>query len=456
MTMPTMRGGSRTILLLLSLVLGIVAQGMADPAQAKLFDAESFTLPNGLQVVVIPNHRAPIVTQMVWYKAGAADEVFGVSGAAHFLEHLMFRGTKTVAPGDFSRIVAQNGGEENAFTTHDYTAFYQDVAADRLDLVMKLEADRMANLVINDAVVKPEREVIIEERRMRIDNVPSALFDEQLDTALYLDHPYRIPTIGWENEMHKLTAKDEQDFYKKWYAPNNAVLVIAGDATVDQVKALATKYFGPIPSRPVPVRQRVQEPAKVASARLIMKSPRVTEINWSRQWLAPSYNRGDTSEAYPLQVLAEVLGGSAASPLYKGLVIDKGLALSAGAYYDPNQYDLATFGFSATLKHGVTVADFETALDGIVKNALDGGITAEEVERAKQRMVAAAVYARDSLSGPARIVGTALALGRSLDDVQAWPDKVAAVTPDQVREAAKAVIKDDIAVTGVLMPGPTS
>jgi zinc protease len=452
MTMRMSRGGSRAILLLL-----FFAVGMARPAHAKLFDAQSFLLKNGLQVVVIPNHRAPIVTQMVWYKVGAADEAVGKSGVAHFLEHLMFRGTKSVPPGEFSRIVAQNGGEENAFTTHDYTAYFQNVAADRVELMMKLEADRMANLVINDAVVKPEREVIIEERRMRIGNSPSALFDEQLDTALYLHHPYQIPTIGWENEMHKLTAQDEQEFYKRWYAPNNAVLVIAGDVTAEKVRTLAEKYFGPIPSRPVPVRQRVEEPAKVAAARLSMKSPRVTEIQWSRQWLAPSYNRGEITEAYPLQVLAEVLGGSAASPLYKGLVIDKGLALSAGAYYDPNQFDLTTFGFTATLKHGITVTDFEVAIDDIVKNALEGGgITADDVERAKQRMIAAAVYARDSLSGPARIAGTALSLGRTLDDVQDWPDKIAAVTPDQVRAAAKAVIHDDVAVTGVLMPGPTS
>jgi zinc protease len=451
MTMPKLRGGSTAILLLLALVLGV-----ALPAHAKLFEAQSFTLANGLQVVVIPNHRAPIVTQMVWYKVGAADEVFGRSGAAHFLEHLMFRGTKSVAPGQFSRIVAQNGGEDNAFTTHDYTAYFQNVAADRLELVMKLEADRMANLVINDAVVAPEREVIIEERRMRIDNNPSALFDEQMNTALYLHHPYQIPTIGWESEMHELTTKDEQGFYRRWYAPNNAVVVIAGDATVEQVKALAEKYFGGIPARAVPLRKRVDEPAKVAAGRFSMRSPRVTQVEWSRQWLAPSYRRGDAQEAYALQVLAEVLGGSAASPLYRGLVIDKGLALSAGAYYDPNQFDLSTFGFSATVKHGVAVADFETALDAIVKNALDGGITADEVERAKQRMVAAAAYARDSLAGPARMVGAALSVGRSLDDVQNWPDKIAAVTPDQVREAAKAVIRDDIAITGILMPGPTS
>lgn len=444
-------GGSWPIPLLLVLLLGIVS-----PARAELFDAEGFTLPNGLQLVVIPNHRAPIVTQMVYYKVGGADEVRGQSGEAHFLEHLMFRGTKTVAPGDFSRIVAQNGGEDNAFTTEDYTAFFQNVAADRLELVMKLEADRMANLVIDDKVVTPEREVIIEERRMRIDNNPSALFDEQLNTALYLHHPYHIPTIGWENEMHGLATKDEQDFYKRWYAPNNAVVVISGDATVEEVKALAEKYYGVVPSRPVPARQRVEEPPKVAAATLTMKSPRVTDVEWSRQWLAPSYRKGDTQYAYPLQVLAEVLGGSAASPLYKDLVVDKGLALAASAYYDPGQYDLATFGFEATLKDGVSVPDFEAALEGIVKTALDTGITAEDVERAKQRMVANATYARDSLSGPARIVGTALALGRTLDDVQSWPDKIAAVTPEQVRAAAKAVIRDDIAVTGILMPGPTS
>ena len=456
MTKPKFHHAARSVLFLCLILFALVTPAALSPARAELFEAHGFTLANGLQVVVIPNHRAPIVTQMVWYKVGAADEPTGTSGIAHFLEHLMFRGTKTVAPGDFSRIVAQNGGEDNAFTTHDYTAFFQNVAADRLELVMKLEADRMANLVINDKVVTPEREVIIEERRMRIDNSPSSLFDEQLNTALYLHHPYRIPTIGWEDEMHKLTTKDEQDFYKRWYAPDNAVVVIAGDATVAQVKALAEKYYGVIPSRPVPARQRVDEPPKVASAVLSMKSPRITDINWSRQWLAPSYRKGDTQYAYPLQVLAEVLGGSAASPLYKGLVIDKGLALVGGAYYDPSQFDLSTFGFNATLKNGVTVPDFEAAFDTIVKHELDGGITAEEVERAKQRMIADAIYARDSLSGPARLVGTALVLGRSLDDLQSWPDHVAAVTTEQVQAAAKAIIRDDIAVTGVLSPGPTS
>lgn len=426
------------------------------PARAELFEAHRFTLPNGLEVVVIPNHRAPIITQMVWYKVGAADKSRGKSGIAHFLEHLMFRGTKTIAPGAFSRIVAQNGGRDNAFTTRDYTAYFQNVASDRLELVMKLEADRMANLVISDAVVLPERDVILEERRQRIGNSPAALFDEQLQTALFLHHPYRIPTIGWEHEMHGLTTSDARDFYRRWYAPNNAVLVLAGDVTVERVKPLAEKYFGPIPAKSVVPRERVSEPPRVAAARLSMKNPRVTEINWSRQYLAPSYRAGEKQYAYALEVLAEVLGGGASSPLYKDLVIDRKLALSANAFYDPNAYDLSSFGISVRLKNGVAVADIETAIEGIVKSALDGGITAEEVERAKARMRSSSAYARDSLAGPARMVGSALALGRSLEDVQSWPDRIGAVTLDQVFEAARLVIRDDLSVTGILMPGPTS
>lgn len=448
--MVSLRRGLGPVLVLLALFAAI------GPGRADIFEAHQFSLPNGLTFVVIPNHRAPIVTQMVWYKVGAADEPIGKSGIAHFLEHLMFRGTKDVAPGAFSRIVSQNGGRDNAFTTRDYTAYFQNVAADRLELVMKLEADRMANLVLSDKVVTPERDVILEERRQRIGNNPSALFEEQLNTALFLHHPYRIPTIGWEEEMHGLTTADARDFYRRWYTPNNAVVVIAGDVTTDQVKALAEKYYAPVAKRAVPVRQRVSEPPKVAASWLTMKSARVTEINWSRQYLAPSYRAGETKYVYALQVLAEVLGGSAASPLYKGLVIDHPMALSASAFYDAGAYDLATFGFSVRLKNGVTVPDLEAALEAIVKTALEGGISADEVERAKTRMRSAAIYARDSLAGPARMVGAALSNGRSLEQVQQWPDRIGEVTLDQVLEAARFVIHDDIAVTGVLMPGPTS
>ena len=437
-------------------LLFLVLPAVAWADDAKQFNAKTFTLANGLEVAVIENHRAPIVTQMIWYKVGAADEHRGKTGIAHFLEHLMFRGTKETPPGMFSRIIAENGGRENAFTTADYTAFFQSVAADRLELVMKLEAERMTGLAISDAVVLPERDVILEERRTRIDNSPAALLNEQVNAAQYLNHPYHNPVIGWESEMHGLTTQDALDYYHTWYAPNNAVLVIDGDVTVDAVHALADKYYGPIPSRPVPERHRAEEPPKVASTRLVMKSPRAGEPNWTRSYLAPSYTAGDKQYAYALQVLAEALGGGPTSRLYRALVLDKGVALSAGAFYNPGALDLSTFGFYGTPQKGVAIADFEAALEAELKRALTDGIGAEEIERAKQHMQAQAVYARDSLDGPARIIGAALATGRPLDDVETWPQHIGAVTVEQVNAAAKLVIHDDTAVTGVLLPEPTS
>jgi zinc protease len=434
----------------------LLALGAAAPAQAKMFEAESFTLANGLEVVVLPNHRAPIATQMVWYKVGAADETRGKTGIAHFLEHLMFRGTKETPPGAFSRIVAENGGRDNAFTTHDYTAFFQNVASDRLPLVMKLEAERMTGLVIDDDVVLPERQVIIEERHMRIDNSPSALLNEQLDAALYMNQRDHDPVIGWESEMRGLTTADALAFYRTWYAPDNAVLVLAGDITVERARELAEQYYGPIPSRPMPPHIALVEPPKVAATRLTMKSSRVAETSWSRAYLAPSYSDGEYRYAYALQVLAEVLGGGANSRLYKALVVDQGLCLSAGAFYDPATRGLARFGFYATPKRDVPLADFEAKLEAVVKTALVDGVTPDEVERAKSRMVTQAIYAQDSLAGPARIVGAALADGRSLDDVQNWPERIGAVTLDDVNEAARLVIHEDQSVTGILLPQPTS
>jgi len=439
-------------LLVLFLLLPAPSRAEAD----RQFNAQTFTLANGLQVAVIENHRAPIVTQMVWYKVGSADEHHGKTGLAHFLEHLMFKGTKETPPGAFSRIVAQNGGRENAFTTADYTAFFQNVAADRLELVMKLESERMTGLVLSDAVVLPERDVIVEERHSRIDNNPSALLSEQLNAALYLNNPYHNPVIGWEQEMRGLTTADALDFYRTWYAPNNAVLVVGGDVTVDAVRALAEKYYGPIPAHAVPARDRAQEPPKVASTRLVMKSARAGEPSWSRSYLAPSYTAGASQYAYALQVLAEVLGGGPTSRLHRALVLQQGVALSAGAFYDAGALDLSSFGFYATPKKGVAIPDLEAALEAVVKAALKDGITQDEVDRAKRHMQQQAVYARDSLDGPARIIGRALATGRSLDDVETWPQHIGAVTLDEVNAAARLVIHDETAVTGVLLPEPTS
>lgn len=425
-------------------------------ARAQVFNPETTTLPNGLLVVAIPNHRAPVVTQMVWYRAGAGDEVPGKSGIAHFLEHLMFKGTKTVPPGEFSKIVARNGGRDNAFTSYDYTAFFQDIARDRLELVMKLEADRMQNLVLTDAQVNPERNVILEERRSRIDNDPSARLQEQMQAALYLNSPYHRPIIGWEHEMEHLTTQDAIAWYHRYYAPNNAVLIVAGDITMAELKPLAEKYYGPIPSRPVPPRVRPEEPRPEAARRVELKDPRVRQTIWSRLYLAPSYVAGEKQYADALEVLAEVFGGGVTSRLHKELVIDHPLATSAGAYYDPDALGLTQFGISAAVRPDVKVADLEAAIDAQIKRLVEGGVTTDEVERAKRRLRADVVYARDSLQAGARAIGEAITTGTGIEQVETWPDRIAAVTPAQVTAAARAVFHDEASVTGVLMPKPAS
>jgi zinc protease len=441
-----------------SFVLAILAASLTglpvggEAAHAAAFPASTFTLENGLQVAVLPNHRAPIVTQMVWYKVGSSDEPRGVSGIAHFLEHLMFKGTKDVPPGQFARIVAENGGRDNAFTTHDYTGFFENVASDRLPLVMRLEADRMTGLVLGDAVVLPERDVILEERRTRIDNSPDALLGEQIDADLYMNETYHTPTIGWESEMHRLTTADAIEFYRTWYAPNNAVLVVAGDVEPDQVRALAEKYYGPLLRHPVPAHLRLEEPPKVAATRLTMTSPRVGNVSWSRSYLAPSYQMGKTAEAYALEVLALALGGSETSRLYRALVLGKGVAIAAGVDYDPGNRGLANFVIYATPKRDVAIPAFEAATEQEIAAILQKGLDPGEIASAKKRLQAQMLFAQDSLEGTARMVGTALATGRTLDDVENWADRIGAVSAQDVNDAARDVLHDDFAVTAVLVP----
>jgi zinc protease len=433
----------------------ILAAGIGG-AKSQQFAAESFTLGNGLQVVVLPNHRVPAVTQMVWYKVGAADDPRGRSGLAHFLEHLMFKGTKAYPPGTFNTLIARNGGRDNAFTSEDYTAYHETVAREQLELVMRLEADRMTGLVLDDKAVLPEREVVLEERRTRIDNDPSALLREQLYANLFLNDSSRMPTIGWESEIRKLGTADALAFYRDWYAPNNAVLIVAGDVETEAVRALAEKHFGPIPARPVPVRVRLDEPPHHAPARLEMKSPRAAQPSWRRLYQAPSYLAGDTSHAYALQILSDVIGGGPGSRLYRGLVLKNGIALSASADYAPTAVGLTTFAVYATPKPGVAVADLEKAIDTELRRVVENGVEADEVTRSQRRMQASVIYSQDSLAGPANIVGAALVVGQKLDDVIAWSDRIGAVTPDDVRAAARAVLIERNSVTGILLPERTS
>lgn len=424
----------------------------AMPGRAAVFNPETFTLDNGMEVIVVPNHRAPVVMHMVWYRVGAADDPVGKSGVAHFLEHLMFKGTKTVGPGEFSTIVARNGGNENAFTSQDYTGYFQKVAKDRLELVMRLEADRMTNLVLSDDIVLPERAVVLEERSARTDNQPGALLSEQVNAAQYLAHPYGVPIIGWAHEIGALTTDDALAFYRRHYGPDNAILIVTGDITMAELRPLAEKYYGTIPALGVAPRMRPQEPPQRAARRVELRDPRVRQAEWSRGYLAPSHNAGATEQAYPLQILAEILGGGATSRLYRELVVDQAVAASAGAWYDSVSLDLTRFAIYASPSPGVDVATLEAAVEGEIARLLDDGVTAKEVARVKNRLISEAVYARDSLYIAARAFGSALTAGMTVDDVESWPERVEAVTVEQVNAAARAVLVPETSVTGVLLP----
>ena len=421
-------------------------------ARAAVFNPETFTLANGMQVVVVPNHRVPVVVHMVWYKVGAADEVDGRSGIAHFLEHLMFKGTPAYPDGAFSQIVARNGGRENAFTTSDYTAYFQTVAKDRLELVMRMEADRMTHLILNKEQIEPERQVVLEERRMRTDSNPDALLDEYVDAALFLNYPYRRPVIGWEQEVRSLSVDDILAFYHNWYEPNNAILVVAGDIGAAELKPLAEKYYGAIPRGPDIQRVRPPEPPQRAPRRVVFRDERVREAAWSRIYMAPSHFFGDAKQVYALEVLAEVLGGGASSLFYRNLVIDGKKAISAGVSYSARAVGPARFGLYANPRPEVTMAEMEAAVEALLADVKRNGVDAGDVERAKDRIIASAVYARDSLSAGARVLGSALAVGLTVKDVEDWPDRIRAVTPAQVDEALRTVLDPGKSVTSELLP----
>ncbi len=436
---------------LIFLVAALVFTGKA-PLHAAVFNPETFTLKNGMQVVVISNHRAPIVTHMVWYKAGSADEPRGSSGVAHFLEHLMFKATKTLKSGEFSKTVARNGGRDNAFTSHDYTAYHQSVAVDRLEIVMKLEADRMRNLILDEKEIAPERQVVLEERRSRTDNSPGAKLGEQVNAAMFINYPYRNPVIGWAHEISAITKKTLTEFYDLHYRPNNAILVVAGDITAKQLRPLAEKYYGPIPAGPTLKRTRAIEPPHNAARQVTLRDPRVRQPSWRRSFLAPSHGYGDNAHTYPLEVLTQIFGGGSTSKLYRALVIDQKIAVSAGSYYDADNIGPSRFTVYASPRPGVSMADLERAVEIEIDKLVKDGVTASAVSRAIITMQAEAIYARDSLRAGARVLGAALASGQSIDDVEEWPDRIGKVTAAQIGKAAKAVFKINSSVTALLLP----
>lgn len=444
------RAGGAAVAVILSLTT------MGTTSEAAVFNPETFTLDNGMQVVVVTNRRAPVVSHHVWYKIGSADSPVGKSGLPHFLEHLMFKGTENLESGEFSRIVARNGGNENAFTGPDYTGYFQTIARDRLETVMRMEADRMTNLRLEPGEVLTERDVVLEERSQRVDNDPGARLGEMVNAAQYLNHPYRLPIIGWRHEMADYTREDALDFYRTWYAPNNAVLIVAGDIDAAELRPLAEKYYGAIPARPVPARQRLVEPPQQAAREVDLADARVQQPSLIRSYLAPSFNAGASEHAYALEVLAEILGGTSTSRLYRTLVIDQKLATSAGAYYRGTALDLTTFRVYASPRPGVSLEELEAAVDAQLARLESEPITAAEVERATGRMTAEAVYALDSLSRAVRSFGAALATGGTVEDVEAWPERIAAVTAEQVNAAAAYVLDPEGSVTGRLKPAPVA
>jgi zinc protease len=425
--------------------LPLLAQSMADAVT-------EYELDNGMQVIVVEDRRAPVVQHMVWYRAGSADEPPGKSGIAHFLEHLMFKGTETTGPGEFSSVVAANGGRDNAFTSYDYTAYFQRVAADRLELMMQMEADRMVNLRLTENEVETERQVILEERNQRLENNPRALFSEQMNAAQYINHRYGIPIIGWKHEMEDLSLQDAQDFYDQHYAPNNAVLIVTGDVEPEEVLALAEKHYGAIPANPdIVARARPQDPPHTAERRLFFRDARVAQPYLMRSYTAPERDSGDQEKAAALALLASVLGSGPTSFLSERLEFDAQIATFTGAFYRGVSLDDTAFDIIVVPADGVSLEEAEAAMDRALEAFIETGVDAEQLDRIKMQLRASQIYALDSATGIGNRYGRALTSGLTVADIEAWPDILQAVTGEDIVAAARAVLRPEASVTGYLM-----
>ncbi len=427
---------------------------LAGAAAAQDFQVKTAVLANGLYVAVVEDHRAPVVTQMVYYRAGSADELPNQRGVAHFLEHMMFQGTSTTPGQEFRNTIARYGGRENATTTADTTTYYQTVGKEALELVMRLEADRMHNLTITDKEFNSEKEVIKEERRNRYENEPGGLFAEQFSAAMYLNHPYGNPVIGYMHEIEALTRQDALDWYKKWYVPNNATLVIAGDTTLAEVLPLAQKYYGAVPRGAEPTRFRPKEPPHLAERRLFFYDARVRQPSMSRNYLAPSQTARDGT-AQALTILATLLSGSTGR-FYQELSIKQGIAQGAGAGYSGGLMNETTFSVSISPRRGIDIDVAEKALDAEIDKLLRDGVTADEVELAKSGILDGLIFARDNVMGLARRVGNGLSIGLTVDEVTHLSDIYKSVTVAQVNAAARLVFDKRRSVTGFMLPAPAA
>jgi zinc protease len=415
-----------------------------------------FKLDNGLQVIVVPDHRAPVVTHYVWYRVGSADEPAGVSGVAHFLEHLMFKSTDKIASGAFSKIIAKLGGQDNAFTNYDVTGYYQRIAKDRLKTVMEMEADRMVNLRLTEREVATEREVILEERRSRTENNPSAILSEQMSAALYQNHPYRIPIIGWMHEMAKLSREDALTFYKRFYAPNNAIVVVAGDVSGDEVKSLAQAAYGSLQPNPdIKLRVRPQEPPHRAPRRVELRDPRAGNASVRRYYLAPSAPTAAPGEAEALYLMMKIAANGSTSRLYQRLVSEEKIASSAGGWYSGAGLDSGSIAIYAVAAEGVDLGKLEASMDGVLHELREKGVTQSELDRAKKAFIAEFVYESDSQSALARRYAEGALLGQTIEEVNDFPAAIARVTVADIARVTAKHLDIRNSVTGTLIPVPS-
>jgi zinc protease len=418
-------------------------------AHAEVFEK---TLANGLKVIVKEDHRAPVLVQQIWYRAGSMDETTGTTGIAHVLEHMMFKGTKTVPQGEFSKRIAAAGGRENAFTSYDYTAYFQQLHKDKLELAMKLESDRMHNLVLSDAEFAKEIQVVMEERRMRTDDQPHALLFEKLMAMAFQEHPYQHPIIGWMNDLSTLTAADARTWYQRWYVPNNAVLVVAGDVKASEVFAMAQRYYGVIPSRALPKRKKFSEPAQLGIKRFTVKAPAELPL------LVMAYHAPTLRDAqkdtvpYALDVLAGVLDGNQSARLNKSLVREQQIASGAGAGYEGTARGPSIFTLEGVPSEGVSVAELEAALREQIALLARDGVSGQELARVKAQVMANEIYKRDSVFYQAMQIGQMESIGLSYQDIPEMLLKLQAVTAQQVQDAARDILKDDNLIVAVLEP----
>lgn len=417
-------------------------------------EVSHFTLENGLELVVIPDRRAPIVTHMVWYRVGAADDPAGQSGVAHFLEHLMFKGTEKYPAGTLDRMVSELGGDTNAFTTADVTVYFQTVPPDALDEMMDIEADRMRNLVLPEDVIAAERSVVMDERRQRVDAQPQSILAEELSATLFQNHPYRIPVIGWEEEIATLDREHALDFYGRFYAPNNALVVVAGDVDAEDVLALAEATYGKL-ERVDDVsgaRVRPVEPPHDTSRTVTYRDARVSLPSFSRNWVVPSYRLAEPGEAEALDMLSAVLSSGSQSRLYQDLVVKQQIAAQAGSSYGGGAYDQGTFALYGTPRPGTSLEDLEAATYAQIQDIIDNGVTEAELDRARTRYIRSTIFARDDQAQMAQAYGAWLTTDRSAEDLADWPNRLRAVTVEDVQAVAAKYLRPDIAVTGYLLP----